>query len=310
MSEFSLSTPLPHSLTTAHKGLLAKLQTGIEQFKDVSHYSNTVEIRKAVERFTRELCKVPAWRAELERRSGLVAQKTAPGTAYDQEKGRALKSYRGWPKKPSRSKLAIDGLRIGEANPILLCQVVKNRDGLEAVLGDRILNLTEQAEAAFRQWLQECIAIQKECEPLECDGCWYLNHVHQAETPKPPEAANGARALIEGGSLGISALRPMELAVESIIEWIREDQTANDKSSKATGGKSNSARKKSNIKKKRGRQSDTDHKADQDIYEAWHYGAYKTYAEFARAKGITTSDVKTAIDRHRKRPSNRRNNSN
>jgi hypothetical protein len=52
-----------------------------------------------------------------------------------------------------------------------------------------------------------------------------------------------------------------------------------------------------------GRPSDTDHDGDRRIADAWHMNKYATKADLAREMGKNPSDVKRAIDRHRKRKS-------
>jgi len=51
----------------------------------------------------------------------------------------------------------------------------------------------------------------------------------------------------------------------------------------------------------RGRKSDTDPKADKRVADAMRVGHYRTYAECAKALGMTPREVERAIDRDRKR---------
>jgi hypothetical protein len=55
-------------------------------------------------------------------------------------------------------------------------------------------------------------------------------------------------------------------------------------------------------RRKRGRPTDTDPKADERICAAWRTGRYKKYADLARELRIKPGEVRNAIDRHRKRP--------
>jgi hypothetical protein len=59
-----------------------------------------------------------------------------------------------------------------------------------------------------------------------------------------------------------------------------------------------------------GRPSDTDHKKDKRVAEAWDSGNYSTYAELARELKMSPKDVEYAIWRHRKRQPPRRKKSN
>jgi hypothetical protein len=52
---------------------------------------------------------------------------------------------------------------------------------------------------------------------------------------------------------------------------------------------------------RRGRKPDTDPKADQRVADAWETGSYTTYADCAKALGMTRRQVERALDRHRKR---------
>jgi len=51
----------------------------------------------------------------------------------------------------------------------------------------------------------------------------------------------------------------------------------------------------------RGRPSDTDHKADREVYEAWRSSGCKSIEDFAGTLGKKPREVRVAIDRHRKR---------
>ncbi len=53
--------------------------------------------------------------------------------------------------------------------------------------------------------------------------------------------------------------------------------------------------------RKRGRPSDTDHKADRQVFEAWKSSGCKSFENFARQSGKPVREVKLAIDRHRQR---------
>lgn len=58
--------------------------------------------------------------------------------------------------------------------------------------------------------------------------------------------------------------------------------------------------------KRRGREPDTDPKADKRIAEAWGTGRHKTYADLAHELGRPPLDVRRAIDRHRHRSRKRK----
>ncbi len=53
--------------------------------------------------------------------------------------------------------------------------------------------------------------------------------------------------------------------------------------------------------KRRGRRPATDSRDDQRIVNAWDTGNFRTYADLGRELHLTTSEVRKAIDRHRKR---------
>ncbi|MBN1443730.1 MAG: hypothetical protein JXA90_13555 [Planctomycetes bacterium] len=54
-------------------------------------------------------------------------------------------------------------------------------------------------------------------------------------------------------------------------------------------------------KRKGGRRPQSDPAADRRLYEAWKTGRYQTHEGLAREKGISETEVRRAIDRHRKR---------
>jgi hypothetical protein len=59
---------------------------------------------------------------------------------------------------------------------------------------------------------------------------------------------------------------------------------------------------KGESKRERGRPRDTNLKADNRIFDAWQTNRYRTYAELAKELGLPEAEVRTAIDRQRKRP--------
>jgi hypothetical protein len=159
----------------------------------------------------------------------LVERRTAPGSEYDRAKKKALASYRGYPQKLSGSKLAIDNLRAGKAsnaNPHFLSAVIEERNALERILEEGVLNFTQAADDAFRQWLNECRNIQRDAEPLEVDGCWYLYHVYEAAQPSPSDAAKCAKAMVGSRNLGGGTLQWILSAADSVVAWIEENPAA------------------------------------------------------------------------------------
>jgi len=59
-------------------------------------------------------------------------------------------------------------------------------------------------------------------------------------------------------------------------------------------------------KRRRGRKSDTDPKADKRVADAWGTRQYPTYEDCGRELGMTAKEVKAAIDRHRRRSAGKR----
>jgi hypothetical protein len=82
------------------------------------------------------------------------------------------------------------------------------------------------------------------------------------------------------------------------LESVLNDLRAPDRGATAVTGQPEG---KATKPKRGGRASDTDRKADNRIADAWKTGQYKTYAECGQALGMTRRQVKTAVDRHRKR---------
>jgi len=52
---------------------------------------------------------------------------------------------------------------------------------------------------------------------------------------------------------------------------------------------------------RRGRKSDTNHEADRRIYDGWKASGLRTHEEYATKNGYKESEVKKALDRHKKR---------
>ena len=54
-------------------------------------------------------------------------------------------------------------------------------------------------------------------------------------------------------------------------------------------------------KRRRGRQVDTDPRADKQVFDAWQSGHHRNYADLARNLRMRRYEVAKAIDRHRHR---------
>jgi hypothetical protein len=93
MAAPSSTASLPRALTVAHQDLQAPLDEGICQFKGSLRFGNAGQILLAVGCFVDQLCAVPEWRAELERRAGLFEIDGQPGAEFR----RAIDGAIDWP---------------------------------------------------------------------------------------------------------------------------------------------------------------------------------------------------------------------
>jgi len=85
--------------------------------------------------------------------------------------------------------------------------------------------------------------------------------------------------------------------------WQPNGQGEGDGTDRDQGGAGSGEEAARGGKKRRkcGRPTDTDPKADQRIFDAWQSGQHRTYEDLARLMGKKTREVSAAIDRHRKR---------
>jgi DNA-binding NtrC family response regulator len=226
MSGSSATGSLPYTLLDAHARLCEALDLGIHDFEAYQRFSNSREICLAAERFVREFCSVPAWRAELERRVSLVDNRTRQDSEFRKAMGTAWKAYRKNPKDPfgpesSKSKQSFSCLRKAIRSPILVVEVLEMRQYLERVIDAGLLR--PRVQDAFKDWLRQCWLIQHEAERLEVDGCYYLHHVYQA-IPNPSERSKWAKAKITSETFfGGFCLKPMHAAADSLVAWAAEN---------------------------------------------------------------------------------------
>ena len=227
MAGLSANACLPHALTVANQRLCEALDPGIRDFEAHQRFSNSQEIRLAAETFVHEFCRVPARRAELERRVSLVENRTRQESEFRKAMGTAWKAYRKNPKKPIGPEFPMErqhfsGLRKAIRSPIYPVEVLKMREYLERVIDAGLLR--SRVQAAFRDWLHQCWLIQREAEVLEVDGCYYLHYVYQA-IPNPSKRSRWAKAQImsEGFFAGV-VLKPMRAAADSLMAWAAENR--------------------------------------------------------------------------------------
>lgn len=300
MSEPASKGPLPHALKVGRRRLKGVLKDAIDQCKRNRRYSNRRAIFRAVERFVDEFRRVPQWQAELERRAGLVEGLTAPGTTYAQAERAALKSYRR--RATDDWALHVESrLRESLIDSPLLWDIAGKRDLLERVFAEGILELTPPAEAAFRQWLHECRAIQREAERLEVDGCCFLYHVHRAvegDTSQPSTSL--MRGIIQHGWSGIDGLEAMRAATDSVVAWAAAEPLVGQVEA-AEGPVDESPRGR---RKRRKYKTDNDPAGDARLVQGWKAAKRKgvpTIADFCRMRQLDEGDFRAALDRHRKR---------
>ena len=213
---------LPRTLIVAYQRLCKILDVAIGDYEAHQRFSDADEICHAIGRFVKELYRVPKWRAELERRAGLVKRLTAPGADYAQAQAESLANYQEQPTDRCRARVAHE-LRIAEANPSLLWDIIRLGKLIKRVFDQRILDLSPPAESAFRQWQQKCVDIELDTAADEPDGCHFLHHIFLALDRDASERSEVIRGVIETESLDGPWLEPMRIAAESLVEWVAEN---------------------------------------------------------------------------------------
>jgi hypothetical protein len=127
--------------------------------------------------------------------------------------------------------------------------------------------------------------------------------------PFPPSLLDTLRTIAELGDFSLELTNLCRDVSDGLVD--PDDRTLLKKMRDAIDGtledperqQEEQASKKSSAtkKKKAGRPSDTNHDADKQIWAAWKMKQFRTYEDFAQAKGMEERDVRLAVDRHEKR---------
>lgn len=215
---------IPYALTTAHGKLVAALDKGIKQYKANRRNSNSDDVCRCIERFVDAINQEPSWQHELESRATFVEKRCGPGSDFRQYRANALASHKGQLHNHLGSKTAIGRLREPKGNQRTLHDVASDRKIIERILNEGILNLGAGARQLFETWLSTCRELQREADPLEVDGCWYLFNIHAASENNPSGRAMFAKASIQfsGGGQNLDAIKT---AADSIMDWVRSNRS-------------------------------------------------------------------------------------
>jgi hypothetical protein len=212
---------IPHALASAYRRLVEALDERDRRHDAETRPATDPGLPRCVERFVDALHQIPSGGDELRRRATFVESRCGPGGAYATARARSLESYRDEPSELTGSALAIRRLRASNAQPLFLAEVNAQRQDIEHVLRDGVLELSDAARGVFEAWHTACRAMQRDAEGLEVDGCWHLLHVHQAGETDLTERAELAAAIAES-RLGEANLGAIRAAADSLVAWIRE----------------------------------------------------------------------------------------
>lgn len=214
---------IPHALRHAHTQLTEAIVLGLQQRQANYRFSNAREIYRCVENFVDALDK-SGGRDELAKRATLVATLCGPRSEYEKARLKALKSYRGQPRKLNGSMLAIYELRRLLPNPMHLSVVTQARPQIERILDERILGLSDDSRKAFQQWAKACRNIEKQANGLAVDGCLTLLKIHAASEDDTTNDASFMRALRDAAGAEHSVfghmLEDIRIAADSLVDWL------------------------------------------------------------------------------------------
>lgn len=213
-----------HALAVAHRDTLEAIDPALELYKRTVRFPNPTPVLSAIERFVHELRLVSEWHQELQRRSTMIEACCQVGSKFDVLRQKALSTHTNIPTTISGAKLALERLHSdGTRTPRFLQEVATVRRSAERLLQEPPDDISDAAIAAFKEWRDECRAIQLQAERLHVDGCWYLDQVYQASESDPTERSQAARAILQT-DMGGGQLEEVHAAVESMFAWASENQ--------------------------------------------------------------------------------------
>jgi len=239
MADARPSYPELPAIGVAAEALCAALKRAAGEYEKTAGYSNGHEICWAMGGFVAQLRRVPAFRAELERRACLVGQKAAQGTAYAWAKSgapaRCVQRLANT-EEPRPAKDPSVEETLSESRPArqresdcvqghLLAQIAEERRNLERLFKDDHFDGSGADLEALSRWKDECDRILADVgrPGLEADGCWHLVHVYEAIYGQAPDerrdAVAWAKAAVTGGRLGRGVLEEIRRATEGLVEW-------------------------------------------------------------------------------------------
>jgi hypothetical protein len=235
MATDSAIASLPHALISAYKILSDKLQ-------GKSRPRNVRATCEAICGFVRQLRGVPAWQAELERRTSFIERGCGDGSPWKQAAEKALallpdaletddpmeavqsqigmsapyrlrsllKMFRSRPKLPPA--LASRPIPV-DTGVCVLAQLREVIDGLD--VAQNSTGLSEATKSALMEWWRQSVELYDQATAIQADGCRWLNLVYRdlRENPTTPSTALCAVDFAPGLLLG------MRDAVESLMHW-------------------------------------------------------------------------------------------
>jgi len=156
--------------------------------------------------------------------------------------------------------------------------------------------------AAPPAWAQQPISTQADSVTLWVASLIFLSPTAKTVAEKP----GGCLFITQPWAASLVALREWRVNVATKLNSPAQELMQRKASHAAvplpaSGAAHDTHGSRAREKRKRGRPSDTDAKADKRIADAWKTRHYRTTAELAKALGLTENQAYRALDRHRKR---------
>jgi len=212
---------VPSTLAGAHEELKAAFAKAMGQYKKRLGFGDVAGVREKVERFVDELCRVPDWAAELQRRAALVEESCKEGSEFYHA---LVEVLRDCPEPSKRTPLEepywqLRDLKTSHEQKIMRLPAtaaeVEQWHGVieQAVSGGRV---DDRLKPRFDQLISQCQRIRHDAKGVEADGCHYLWHIYRASKPDAPTRSSCIRRMFEGGDVGGAYLGPMLAAADML----------------------------------------------------------------------------------------------
>lgn len=194
---------LPHALTSAYKTLCDVLSSR-------QHDSNA--IREEISGFVHELRKVPAWSAELNRRTTFIESGCGDGSPWKKAADEALGLLPDTLKSDdadflrSMTRTSIGGVK----------QLTGIIQSLEGVLGSG--GLPDPMQSALETWRRQSVDLYDEAKSINATGCWFLSRAYD-DWKGDYTAQSGTLHVLQSTEFGNGLFPLVREAADALLPW-------------------------------------------------------------------------------------------